>query len=86
MTGLIFYETELYREELKEYAGILNGIAVSLVNFMFTEAAVPLEDLQNNKREEEYIRSFTLKVFIFKFVNTHMSLIYTIYTASQGKD
>ena len=55
-----------------------------MVNYLFTEAAEPLEHKQNNKHEEQFIKSFTLKVFIFKFVNTHLSLIYTIYTSSLG--
>jgi hypothetical protein len=46
--------------------------------------AEPLEHLQNNKHEDQFIKSFTLKVFIFKFINTNMSLVYTIYSSSVG--
>jgi hypothetical protein len=48
------------------------------------KAAEPLEKWQNNKYNHLFIKSFTLKVFMFKFVNTHVSLFYTIYTSSSG--
>lgn len=83
---LIFFYTEGIRKHYKEYGGALNAVLVIIVNKIFTIVAEPLEELQNNKHQQQYINSFALKVFIFKVINTNISLIYTIYTQSTGSD
>lgn len=64
----------------------MNAVLVIIVNYIFTIVAEPLEEKQNNKHQQQYINSFALKVFIFKVINTNISLIYTIYTQSTGED
>lgn len=83
---LIFFWTKSIRDEYKEYGGALNAVLVIIVNYIFTLVAEPLEEKQNNKHQQQYINSFALKVFIFKVVNTNISLIYTIYTQSTGEE
>ena len=81
-----FYITKEYNAELGIYAGIVNGGIISVVNFLYQKVTEPMVKLENHKYQETYIKSFTFRLFIFKFVNTNLSLVYTIYVSSDHAD
>jgi len=57
-------------------AGVVNGIAISLVDFIYLTIAEKFVSLENHATEDEYERSFVFKLFAFKFINTNMPLFY----------
>ena len=81
-----FYYTQEYSHSFGVYAGVINGAIIGTVNFLYQKVTEPMVILENHKYQETYIKSFTFRLFIFKFVNTNLSLVYTIYQASNHAD
>ena len=81
-----FWITQEYSNDFGVYTGVLNGVIIAIVNFCYQKVTEPMVILENHKYQDTYIKSFTFRLFIFKFVNTNLSLVYTIYQASNHAD
>ncbi len=46
---------------------------------IYSYCATYFVNLENNKYQDSYEKSYVYKLFIFKFVNTNMSLFYTAF-------
>eukprot|EP00347_Sterkiella_histriomuscorum_P016772 403351910 len=60
-------------------AGIINGVAIAIVNFIYQLLATIFMKLENHKYADTYEKSFIFKLFAFKFINTNISLFYTAF-------
>jgi len=61
----------------KLIAGVINGFAISFVNFIYQRLASWFVYLENHKHADTYEISLIYKLFIFKFINTNISLFWT---------
>lgn len=80
---LVLKNIEINNKYYQRFEGVVNGIIIGAINYVYQLIAAPLVDLENHKYESTYIKSFTFKIFIFKFFNTNISLAYTIYMSNE---
>ncbi|CDW83357.1 anoctamin-like protein [Stylonychia lemnae] len=60
-------------------AGVINGLSISIVNFIYQQLVIIFMKLENHKYADTYEKSFIFKLFAFKFINTNISLFYTAF-------
>ncbi|XP_071550215.1 anoctamin-5 isoform X3 [Panulirus ornatus] len=60
-------------------AACLNLIVIIILNFFYEKLVVWLTNLEVPRTETEYEDSFTLKMFLFQFLNFYSSLIYIAF-------
>lgn len=60
-------------------AGMINGVSISILNFIYQHLAIYFMKLENHKYTDSYEKSFIFKLFAFKFINTNISLFYTAF-------
>ncbi|CAK9298488.1 unnamed protein product [Gordionus sp. m RMFG-2023] len=60
-------------------AAILNLIAIILLNKVYSKIAIILTDLERPRTRTDYEDSYTLKMFLFQFVNYYSSLVYIAF-------
>lgn len=81
MTGLsIQYQNEAW---ITTGIGIANGIIIFVFNEIYRAAAKRAVDWENHKFERTKDSSYVVKVFIFQFVNSYISLFYIGYYGSE---
>ncbi len=87
---VIFFVTRYFREEnlngeplhdriVELVAGVCNGMAISIINKTYQLLVIVFLKLENHKYSDTYEKSFIFKLFLFKFVNTNLSLFYTAF-------
>ena len=57
----------------------LNLIAIMVFSAIYTKIAIWLTDFECPRTETEYEDSFTIKMFLFQFVNFYSSIIYIAF-------
>ncbi|KAK8378725.1 hypothetical protein O3P69_009442 [Scylla paramamosain] len=83
--AVAMYKTEspLFRRNAKLVTSItaasLNLVVIIIFNFFYEKIVVWLTNLEVPRTETEYEDSFTLKMFLFQFVNYYSSLIYIAF-------
>lgn len=60
-------------------AGIVNGIVIAIIDFLYSFLATWFVKLENHKYRDSYETSYVFKLFIFKFINTNLSIFYTAF-------
>lgn len=60
-------------------AAFLNLIAINLMKTVYNKVAVWLTDWENPPTRTDYENSFTLKMYLFQFVNTYTSVFYIAF-------
>lgn len=60
-------------------AGVLNSIVITIINFIYQYLAGIFVRLENHKYYDSYEKSYVFKLFVFKFINTNISLFYTAF-------
>lgn len=69
----------LKQYDLGIYAGFINAAFTYVTNSAFTTTVVWFNNKENHKHEDSFINSLIQKVFFFKFVNTNITIVWTIY-------
>ena len=62
-----------------KYVGVANGVIIGVTDFCYMMCCNVIMRNENHKLEEDYNSSFIKKIFIFKFINANVSLIWTVY-------
>ena len=60
-------------------AATLNLIAINMMKMVYNKVAVWLTDWENPPTRTDYENSFTLKMYMFQFVNTYASVFYIAF-------
>jgi hypothetical protein len=50
-----------------------------IFDFIYSKLALLFVNLENHKYEDSYEKSYVFKIFIFKFINTNISIFYTAF-------
>ncbi|XP_045615890.1 anoctamin-4 isoform X2 [Procambarus clarkii] len=76
-------ESDLFRRNAKIVtsmtAACLNLMVIIILNYFYEKLVSWLTDLEVPRTETEYEDSFTLKMFLFQFINFYSSLIYIAF-------
>lgn len=87
--GIFFANLELKRtvsdnptiEKFKSIIiGVVNGVVIAVIDFLYSSIATYFVNIENHKYHDSYEKSYVYKIFIFKFINTNLSLFYTAFT------
>jgi len=65
--------------------GFINTIFIEIFDFIYSYAATYYVNLENHKFLDSFEKSYVFKMFIFKFINTNISIFYTAFF-SGGND
>lgn len=65
--------------------GIVNSVIINIINFVYSWMADFFVKWENHKYNDSYEKSYVLKMFIFKFINTNLSIIYTAFVIGDFK-
>lgn len=76
----------LKQVDLGIYTGVINGLVSSITSYTFTMTVVWFNTKENHKHEDQFINSLIQKVFFFKFINTNITIIWTIYQTDENAD
>ncbi|CAG9328292.1 unnamed protein product [Blepharisma stoltei] len=57
----------------------LNGLQIKVMNFIYRRVAVKLTSWENYEYESKYMDSLTLKLYLFQFINSYLSLFYIAF-------
>lgn len=60
-------------------AAVINLIFIQILTFLYFKIAVLLTNWENPRTVSKYHNSFTLKMYVFEFVNTYSSLFYVAF-------
>ena len=82
----IAYFTIKSSRDLGIWAGVLNGVLISIANFFYHMIITYLVSLENHKYDETYMDNFITYIFIFKFCNTHLSPVFTVFTSDDPNE
>jgi hypothetical protein len=64
--------------------GFVNAIFIEIFDFIYSYAATYYVNLENHKFLDSFEKSFVFKMFIFKFINTNISIFYTAFIADRN--
>lgn len=59
--------------------GVINGVVIAVIDFLYSSIATYFVNIENHKYHDSYEKSYVYKIFIFKFINTNLSLFYTAF-------
>jgi hypothetical protein len=59
----------------------LNGLQITLFNFIYLGIAVQLTNRENHRTDVQYEDALIIKVFVFQFINSYASFFYLAYIA-----
>uniref|UniRef100_A0A0L8I6K0 Anoctamin n=1 Tax=Octopus bimaculoides TaxID=37653 RepID=A0A0L8I6K0_OCTBM len=92
VVGVIVYRIVIIavfakQEHIKEQASIvtsvsaslLNLVVILLLNMLYTKLAYCLTELEKHRTQTEWEDGFTLKMFLFQFVNYYSSIFYIAF-------
>ena len=65
-------------------AGIINAVQIRIMNIVFDKIATWLNDWENHETETEYNNRLAVKIFIFRFFNSYVSLFYLSYFCEEA--
>jgi Calcium-activated chloride channel len=72
-------ESAEFDKFISTFAGVLNGIIIAIIDKIYSWIATYFVKFENHKYKDSYEKSYVYKLFIFKFVNTNLSLFYTAF-------
>ena len=75
-SGNLFFEK--YKSVI---IGVVNGIIISVINALYSMIATYFVNMENHKYRDSYEKSYVFKIFIFKFINTNLSIFYTAFSS-----
>lgn len=59
--------------------GLVNAVFINVMNLVYKKVAIFLTSFENYRTETEYEDALILKVFLFQFVNSYISLFYIAF-------
>ena len=77
--GTVWYKTVSENFISQTAAGMINGISITVMNFLYNFLAEWFVDMENHKYTDEYESSLVIKSFTFKFLNSNIGLFYTAF-------
>ncbi|KAF2357771.1 Anoctamin [Trinorchestia longiramus] len=83
--SIVFHKLDdtIFQRNAKFVASIssamLNLVVIVIFNFVYRKLVIFLTNIECPRTETEYEDSFTLKIFLFQFVNFYSSLIYIAF-------
>ena len=60
-------------------ASVANAVQIQVFNIVYKQLAVKFTDNENHKTQTQYENSLVLKIFMFQFTNSFVSLYYTAF-------
>lgn len=94
LCGGTYYLTQVYKDTYltSEYAsihsaiaGFVNGIVITLLNFLYTKIARWFVNTENHKYSKDYENSLIVKSFTFRVLNSFYAVFYMAFLET-GKD
>ena len=64
-------------------SGVLNGLQIKVMNFVYYIVARKMNDWENHETESEYTEALSVKLFLFRFINCYISLFYIAFLKPQ---
>jgi len=63
-------------------SGVLNGLEIKVMNFIYYIVARKMNDWENHETESQYTEALSVKLFLFRFINCYISLFYIAFVKS----
>lgn len=63
--------------------GFINAIFIEIFDLIYSYVATYYVNLENHKFLDSYEKSYVFKMFIFKFINTNISIFYTAFLSGK---
>lgn len=63
---------------------VITAIQIKLFNFLYSFLANWLTDWENHRTQQSYINNLTIKLFLFRFVNSYLSLYYIAFAKDKS--
>lgn len=60
-------------------ASLLNAVQIQVMNFIYGQISIRVNDWENHRTEVAYENALTAKTFIFQFVNSYVALFYIAF-------
>mmetsp|Transcript_23742 Transcript_23742/g.3947 ORF Transcript_23742/g.3947 Transcript_23742/m.3947 type:complete len:91 (+) Transcript_23742:526-798(+) len=80
VTGIFIYKASTSSSFFGPISGaILNAIQIRVMNIVYELIAKKLNDWENHETELDYTNNLSVKLFLFKFVNSYISLFYICF-------
>jgi len=76
---LFVQHSEKYSAYSSIIGGVLNAIAIVVLNKIYRSIAVRMNEWENHRTESAYIDNLLFKIFLFQFVNSYTSLYYIAF-------
>jgi len=68
------------------WKGVLVAICAGVVNAIYLKLAVVFVKLENHKFLKDREGSLSMKIMVFRFINTNLSILYAILRAKREAD
>jgi uncharacterized membrane protein YqjE len=59
--------------------GVLQGVAITILNMVYTTIALKFVEIENHKYEKSYETSMVYKNAAFKFLNSYLPIVYAAF-------
>lgn len=80
--GIFLYRASL-RAQHNKYGNLIcamiNAVQIRVMNIIYGKIAVLMSDWENHETETQYNDNLAVKLFLFKFVNSYISLFYIAF-------
>ena len=63
--------------------GLLNAVQIKIMNIVYTKVAQKMNDWENHETESQANDSYAVKLFLFRFVNSYISLFYVAFVKAE---
>ena len=82
------YKSNYWVETLQPgvIAGTMNAIWITVMNVIYREVAVKMNDEENHRTETEHEDALIVKLFVFQFFNSYMALFYIAFVKAAGAE
>ena len=82
------YKTNWWVETLQPgvIAGTMNAVWITIMNAVYREVAVRMNDEENHRTETEHEDALIVKLFVFQFFNSYMALFYIAFVKAAGAE
>jgi len=85
VTGIFIYRALLKKSgehSAGMVCGLLNAVQIKIMNIVYTKVAVKLNEWENHETESQANDSYAVKLFMFRFINSYISLFYVGFLKS----
>ena len=82
VAGIFIYRGLLKKSGEKSagmICGLINAVQIKIMNIIYTKVAVKLNEWENHETESQANDSYAVKLFLFRFINSYISLFYVAF-------